>query len=31
MRPTDEPARLLELIVPGGFEHYFAELGEILG
>ena len=29
--PTHEPARLLELIVPGGFERYFAELGEILG
>jgi len=29
--PTDEPARLLELIVPGGFEAYFAELGAILG
>jgi mannose-6-phosphate isomerase-like protein (cupin superfamily) len=28
--PTDEPARLLELIVPGGFERYFAELGEIM-
>jgi mannose-6-phosphate isomerase-like protein (cupin superfamily) len=28
--PTDEPARILELIVPGGFEAYFAELGEIL-
>ena len=28
--PTDEPARLLELIVPGGFEAYFAELGELL-
>src|SRR3954452_3260442 len=28
--PTDEPARVLELIVPGGFERYFAELGEIL-
>jgi quercetin dioxygenase-like cupin family protein len=28
---TDEPARLLELIVPGGFERYFTELGEILG
>jgi mannose-6-phosphate isomerase-like protein (cupin superfamily) len=27
--PTDEPARILELIVPGGFERYFAELGEI--
>jgi quercetin dioxygenase-like cupin family protein len=29
--PTDEPARILELIVPGGFERYFAELGQILG
>lgn len=29
--PTDEPARLLEVIVPGGFERYFAELGEIIG
>lgn len=29
--PTDEPARLLELIAPGGFEAYFKELGEILG
>jgi uncharacterized cupin superfamily protein len=28
---TDEPARLLELIVPGGFERYFVELGAILG
>lgn len=28
--PTDEPARLLELIVPGGFERYFAELDAIL-
>jgi mannose-6-phosphate isomerase-like protein (cupin superfamily) len=28
--PTDEPARILELIVPGDFEQYFAELGEIL-
>jgi mannose-6-phosphate isomerase-like protein (cupin superfamily) len=28
--PTDQPARILELIVPGGFETYFAELGEIL-
>jgi quercetin dioxygenase-like cupin family protein len=27
--PTDEPARVLELIVPGGFERYFADLGEI--
>ena len=24
---TDEPARLLEIISPGGFERYFAELG----
>jgi quercetin dioxygenase-like cupin family protein len=29
--PTDEPVRLLELIVPGGFERYFVELAEILG
>lgn len=28
--PTDEPARLLEVITPGGFESYFAELGELL-
>ena len=28
--PTYEPARFLELIVPGGFEAYFVELGEIL-
>ena len=28
--PTDEPARLLELVVPGGFERYFADLHEIL-
>jgi len=28
--PTDEPARILELIVPGGFERYFAELAEIV-
>ena len=28
--PTDAPARLLEVIVPGGFETYFAELHEIL-
>jgi quercetin dioxygenase-like cupin family protein len=26
----DEPARLLEIISPAGFEGYFAELGEIL-
>jgi mannose-6-phosphate isomerase-like protein (cupin superfamily) len=29
--PTDKPARLLEFIVPGGFERYFVELGKILG
>ena len=28
--PTDQPARILELISPGGFESYFADLGEIL-
>lgn len=28
--PSDEPARILELIVPGGFEAYFAELGEVV-
>ena len=27
--PTDEPARLLEVITPGGFEGYFAELGAL--
>ena len=26
----DEPARLLELISPGGFERYFAEMSELL-
>jgi quercetin dioxygenase-like cupin family protein len=26
--PTDEPARILEIISPGGFEHYFKDLGE---
>lgn len=26
---SDEPARLLEIISPGGFEEYFAELGEL--
>jgi mannose-6-phosphate isomerase-like protein (cupin superfamily) len=25
--PTDEPARILEIITPAGFEHYFEELG----
>jgi hypothetical protein len=29
--PTDQPARLLEIISPAGFEAYFAELGKILG
>lgn len=28
---TDQPARLLEIISPAGFESYFAELGNILG
>jgi quercetin dioxygenase-like cupin family protein len=28
--PTDEPARLLEVITPGGFESYFEEVGQIL-
>jgi mannose-6-phosphate isomerase-like protein (cupin superfamily) len=28
--PSDQPARILELISPGGFESYFAELGGIL-
>jgi mannose-6-phosphate isomerase-like protein (cupin superfamily) len=28
--PTDEPARLLEVITPGGFETYFEGLGRIL-
>jgi quercetin dioxygenase-like cupin family protein len=28
---TDQPARLLEIISPAGFEAYFAELGAILG
>ena len=27
---TDEPARVLEIISPGGFEHYFAELAPLL-
>jgi Cupin domain len=25
----DGPTRVLEVISPGGFEHYFAELGEV--
>jgi quercetin dioxygenase-like cupin family protein len=28
---TDEPARVLEIISPAGFESYFAELAPILG
>lgn len=28
--PADQPARLLEIISPAGFEQYFAGLGEIL-
>jgi len=28
--PTDEPARFLGLIVPGGFESYWEELGELI-
>jgi mannose-6-phosphate isomerase-like protein (cupin superfamily) len=27
---TDEPARVLEVIAPGGFERYFAELGPLI-
>jgi len=27
---SDEPARLLELISPAGFEHYFRELAPLL-
>jgi quercetin dioxygenase-like cupin family protein len=27
---NDEPARVLELISPGGFEHYFVELASLL-
>lgn len=27
--PTDEPVRFLEVITPGGFEDYFAALGEL--
>jgi len=29
--PADQPARLLEIISPAGFEGYFAGLGEIFG
>jgi mannose-6-phosphate isomerase-like protein (cupin superfamily) len=28
--PGDQPARLLELISPGGFEHYFEEMALLL-
>jgi hypothetical protein len=28
--PADQPARLLEIISPAGFEHYFAQLAQIL-
>ena len=28
--PTDEPARLLEIISPGGFEKYFEELAPLM-
>ncbi len=28
--PTDRPARLLEVITPGGFERYFERLAEVL-
>ena len=27
--PTDEPTRILEIIAPGGFEHYFDELAAL--
>ena len=27
--PTDEPCRILEIIVPGGFEHFFDELAAV--
>jgi quercetin dioxygenase-like cupin family protein len=29
--PTDQPARLLEMIVPAGFEVYFAEIARFFG
>jgi mannose-6-phosphate isomerase-like protein (cupin superfamily) len=28
--PTDEPARFLGIAIPGGFERYFVELGELM-
>ena len=27
----DEPCRILEIVSPGGFEHYFDELGDLVG
>lgn len=27
--PTDAPARMLEIITPAGFEHYFADLADL--
>lgn len=29
--PADEPARLVELLTPSGFEHYFTELAAAFG
>ena len=29
--PDDRPCRILEIISPGGFEHFFDELGVLLG
>jgi quercetin dioxygenase-like cupin family protein len=29
--PTDKPARLLEMIVPAGFDEYFAEIARFIG
>jgi hypothetical protein len=28
--PDDAPCRILEIISPGGFEHFFDELGEVM-
>lgn len=28
--PADEPARILEIIAPGGFEHFFDEFGALV-
>jgi hypothetical protein len=30
LNPGDQPARLLEIISPAGFEHYFTALADIL-